>query len=761
MRILINKKMLAALFLTIIFIAILSRSTWADVSSPDQYPLSNSINIQPENDFAAVIMGLPLIWHNADFGANLLGLTGSGQVIGVADTGLGVGNLDLLHPDLKGRIVGVKDYSGDGWDDPHGHGTHIVGSIVGSGEQAGWRLSGMAPDARVFFQAAHQRATNNMQLPGMAELLADAYDGAGVRIHSNSWGLAGNEGIYDHHAQQLDRFVWQRLNMLVLKSAGNFVPGVANQYVSSPGSAKNALVIGATESPRGIDADSDNQYQVAAFSRRGTIDGRIKPDLVAPGTWVLSLSDAHDSAGHLVNYAYLSGTSMANALVTGVAAVTRQYFTDILGIEPSAALLKATLIHGAQELPGESRRAQGFGRVDLQASLMALEDVGTSYQDDLFIKNNQKQRFSVTTAGETPLRITLVWSDYPGQLGADKALVNNLDLKLTAPDGRTLWGNNVIGGDSRNNVEVITVNNPQAGEYLIDVKGTGIVQRGQTFSIIYGDLPLRGTVREAVYDQDIAIEAPDGSNLEIDATVSVRLMINNQLERKVPLSSLPPGANIYYLPTGDQRTAPKVAAIYDTAYATLNSRLPGRVPVIYSDIAGHWAEEVIANLSEWRIVGGYPDGSFRPDQPVTRAQFAAMLVRALKLAETPRDKPAGFVDVPTGAWHHRAVSTAVEAGLVAGYSEHFFRPNEAITREQMAAMVSRALGGETVYYSPENQILAGYIDQQEISAWARPSVSLMVKHEIMKGRAENKITPQGITTRAEATAVLLRMFDLL
>ncbi|MCL0043808.1 S8 family serine peptidase, partial [Peptococcaceae bacterium] len=117
------------------------------------------------------------------------------------------------------------------------------------------------------------------------------------------------------------------------------------------------------------------------FSRRGTLDGRIKPDLVAPGTWILSLADVTNGGEGFssTNYTYLSGTSMANALATGITAVLRQYFVDIKQIEPSAALVKAALIYGAKDLPNEPRLAQGFGLIDLQASIMSLEDTMTTF----------------------------------------------------------------------------------------------------------------------------------------------------------------------------------------------------------------------------------------------------------------------------------------------------------------------------------------------------------------------------------------------
>ncbi|MBO8137680.1 MAG: S8 family serine peptidase [Desulfotomaculum sp.] len=707
----------------------------------------------PENDVSAVVLGAPLVWNNPDFIRNGLGLSGSGQIIGAADTGLGTGVLDTLHPDLRNRVIDIVDYSGDGADDPFGHGTHIAASIAGSGAESGRRLKGIAPDASLYFQAAYNEEIGSLKIPGIYELLEDAY-AAGARIHSNSWGYSESRGEYDRHASSLDKFVWEHPDMLVLKSAGNYADGEL-WYVTSPGAAKNAIVVGAAESPRGIDADSDNPYQVASFSSRGTSDGRIKPDLVAPGTWVLSASRNKEEKD---GYSYLSGTSMATAMAAGAAALTRQYFTDIKNVTPSAALVKAALIHGARELPGEPRVSQGFGLIDLQASIMALEDSATAFYDKFKIKDDQVLKFQIKVKSGAPLRATLVWTDYPQRPGAAKALVNDLDLKITVPDGRVLWGNNFIGGDNKNNVEVITIHNTADGVYTIEVRGSKIAEGPQPFSLIYGQVPLRGEIK---FDGSGGkrIVTAGGEELDLDPETPVKLVKNSRYEGSVLLKDIPVGTNIYYLPRGEQRQSDKLEAVYDLAYAALRSRLPVQEPVEFKDTGGHWAEEVIDYMSRVKVLSGYPDGTFRPNAKLTRAQFAAMLVRALKLVESPADA-AVFRDVPADAWYRGAVGAAVSARLVAGYSEHTFGPNDPITREQMAVMIARAVSGGLIPYHSGDKTLEKYSDLEEISLWARPSVSMMVKYGIVNGRAPDRFIPQGTTTRAEAAAVLKRMMDM-
>ena len=732
----------------------------------------DDVKVDVEDDFAAVIMGTPLVWLNS-FASNALGLTGEGQIIGVADTGISTGNLDKIHPDLKGKIIDVKDYWGDGWSDPTGHGTHILGSMVGTGVSTQNRLRGMAPGAVVYFQAGYDENSNSMRLPNMYELLSDAYNNAGARIHSNSWGIQGGSAVYDYNAHLLDKFVWEHPDMLVLKSAGNFDPFKNNSksYVTSPGMSKNAIVIGASENLRGIDELSDNPYQVAAFSRRGTLDGRIKPDLVAPGTWILSLADVTNGGEGFssTNYTYLSGTSMANALATGITAVLRQYFVDIKQIEPSAALVKAALIYGAKDLPNEPRLAQGFGLIDLQASIMSLEDTMTTFFDYVPIKSGDVYSFSIDSDGKTPLKAVLVWSDYPADPYSDSVLVNDIDLKIISPDGRVFWGNNIIKGDKKNNVEVIVINNPIEGKYKIEVIGSNIKKRGQTFSLIYGHIPIIGTV-QGVYNNVVSIKTVKNDIYEINADIPARLIINNIIERNIDAGNLPVGAQCYYFPKSNERAEDKVVAIYDAAYSALKSRFYDKIKRInynYNDIEGHWAEDIILRMSSLGIVAGYPDGSFRPDEPLTRAQLASMLVRLLKVAEVEADEIL-FYDVDPSAWYSRPINSAFKAGIVAGHSKYLFGPKDLVTREELAVMMARAAGYESKHYFLKNNeadlyeyLNNNYIDTSDISLWAKPLVSVMLKEKILRARDENRIEPKFVVTRAEAVVMLNRLMSFL
>jgi hypothetical protein len=172
-----------------------------------------------------------------------------------------------------------------------------------------------------------------------------------------------------------------------------------------------------------------------------------------------------------------------------------------------------------------------------------------------------------------------------------------------------------------------------------------------------------------------------------------------------------------------------------------------------SDISGHWAEADIKLAVSEGIVAGYPGGTFKPNQSVTRAEFVVMLAKALKLQGDGAE--IAFADSgKIGAWARKAVSLAAGKGIIAGYEDGSFRPNAEITRAEMAVMIAKALGK-----SSEATGATGFADDHDIGSWARGSVAYVKEAGIVNGKADNRFAPQDQATRAEAVAVLLRARD--
>ena len=180
----------------------------------------------------------------------------------------------------------------------------------------------------------------------------------------------------------------------------------------------------------------------------------------------------------------------------------------------------------------------------------------------------------------------------------------------------------------------------------------------------------------------------------------------------------------------------------------------------FTDLAGHWAKADVELMAARRVVTGMTDTTFGPDLNVTRAQFAALLQRSLGLTE--ESGAAGqFTDVQNGDWFFGAVEAAAKAGLVKGYDDGAFRPEQLITRQEMAVMVTRALtySGKTTSLnaSEVSTLLAGFSDAAEIGSWASEAAAIAVKLGIVQGRAADLYAPASNATRAEAVVMLKRM----
>ncbi|WP_186438394.1 InlB B-repeat-containing protein [Cohnella terricola] len=179
----------------------------------------------------------------------------------------------------------------------------------------------------------------------------------------------------------------------------------------------------------------------------------------------------------------------------------------------------------------------------------------------------------------------------------------------------------------------------------------------------------------------------------------------------------------------------------------------GASPTNFSDIAGHWAAASIRQAVGSGIVSGYPDGTFKPNQKVTRAEFAVMLIKALKLkGESETLKFGDEADIQ--AWARQEVAQAVQAGIISGYSDGTFRPDAKITRAEMVAMLAKALK-----LTIEKTDVTGFTDDKIIPEWARGAAAAMKNLGIIGGTGLNRFQADAEASRAEAVTVLLRMLE--
>ncbi len=476
------------------------------------------------------------------------GLEGEGQIIAIADTGL-----DDTHPGFAGRIIGIKAWGRPGdHSDPEGHGTHVAGCAAGDGSASAGEVKGAAPKAKIFFQSILDA---NGRLGGLPEdlgtLFAEAY-AQGVRIHNNSWG-AFSYAQYSINALSVDRFVAANPDMLVVIAAGNDGAGAprANAKrgfidwpsVASPAIAKNGLTVGASRSSRvtggyanltwgdtwsdrypnpqiATDKISGDPECLAAFSSRGpSADLQFKPDVVAPGTDIAAarskdapLRKFWGAYPKNSKYGFMGGTSMAAPYVAGCAALVREWYVKKAGWpNPSAALLKATLINGTRRMngwdanamiAGEPNHHQGFGRIDMTTTVpnpaqpaykLAFVDTWQDLNQALKPDGRLLWRVTVgavTVGAEMTLRLCLVWTDPPR-----RGVQNTATLLVGAPNGKKYIGNSsaaatlsVAGAaqEPYNNVQVVRIPNPVAGDYTIAVIAGTLLEPPQHFALVVG-----------------------------------------------------------------------------------------------------------------------------------------------------------------------------------------------------------------------------------------------------------------------------------
>ncbi len=453
-----------------------------------------------------------------------------GFAIDVTDSGLDRGSTTVVHPDLLGRVSYAHDYTADpDATDCGGHGTNVASIAAGVSTASGQDAAaykhglGVAPFAQVGASKIF-RCTGAAAAVNYATLTAAAYAG-GARISNNSWGIS-NFGGYHAASQAYDALVRDasasdpgNQEMVEVFSAGNDGDGKGNPLdpkgdegygsITAPGTAKNVITVGASESVRGSGTDgcgvtnggADSASDIINFSGRGpTQDGRLKPDLVAPGTHITGASPQHagytgtavcdKTFGGSSFYSLVSGTSQAAPHVAGAAALLRDwYLRQVSTTPPSPALTKAILVNTAVDvaggdsgknssIPAAPNTDEGWGRVSIGAALDGTqrEYLDQSAATTLDANGQSLLRSYQVDDSAKPVRVTLAWTDPPPATITGNAFVNDLDLEVSV-GGRTYRGNWLAGGlsvpggqaDFRNNLENVVLPASTSGRMSVKV----------------------------------------------------------------------------------------------------------------------------------------------------------------------------------------------------------------------------------------------------------------------------------------------------
>ncbi len=400
------------------------------------------------------------------------GLHGEGQVAGLIDGGVYRGH-DMFRdpvnntPGTNHRKL-VYYSSSQGINSSDSHGTHTGNTM--SGDQfpitGGTFRNGIAYGSRLAFTEL-----GDVWGGGLYAALI-AHHGAGARVHSNSWGDDGTTQ-YTSDCQQIDQYSWDH-------ETGMVAFAVTNQSIlKTPENAKSVLAVGATNQAPG-------QATIGSGGRGPTSDGRRKPEIFAPGIGIISARN-----GTTNQWRTMSGTSMACPAVTGSAALVRQYVASGLlnngvpgsRVQPTGALVRAMLMNSSVDMTGAAgypSNEEGWGRLLLQNALTFAGDPRRTLAIDVtnalgLLPNNSTEFQAQVTDSSSPLRVTLTFTDYPAQVFAAQAAVNDVDLEVIAPTGAIYKGNVITNGqsteggafDPRNSTEMVILNQPPVGRYRI------------------------------------------------------------------------------------------------------------------------------------------------------------------------------------------------------------------------------------------------------------------------------------------------------
>ena len=180
----------------------------------------------------------------------------------------------------------------------------------------------------------------------------------------------------------------------------------------------------------------------------------------------------------------------------------------------------------------------------------------------------------------------------------------------------------------------------------------------------------------------------------------------------------------------------------------------------FDDISNHWAKQYIDELASKLIVNGDTSNHFNPDSNITRAEFLSMIVRSLGI---PEEKNSTAFSDANNEWYTGYIAAAIKLGIVNGYEDGTFKPNNSITREEMACIISNALkfAGATEDITNPEQYISKFKDASDISIWAKKNIGVVAKYGIIQGNLQKEFAPKSYATRAEAATMLEKTLKFL
>ncbi len=489
-------------------------------------------------------------------------------LIGCIDTGFDNEYLIRTHSDVRDRLIGVLKYRGAPAFDSSGHGTHVGGILIGDGgsgraDSDGYLLGmGMIPDGFLLMSNAIRAAPFPPE-GGMARM---AYDLSrnGVLVCNNAWndregigiGYTANCAIWDQAVRNSAGAFnpVERLPLLPVFSCGNNGPDAST--ITSPKEAKNIVTVGAVGSLR-----SPAPGVVWDLSSRGPcLDGRIAPLTAAPGVDIYSCAPNEW-------HALQTGTSMAAAHASGVAAVIARHILDTCAASPSPAAIRGLLVALAEPISDQiPDMASGFGVVSIHDLPGFNPELSLMDQRRILTRTGDHYDFRVAVIDtDKPLRIALCWTDPPAAPDASPALINDLSLDISS--GASRFTGNAFSGrfsmpggtrDHLNTIELIAIEHPEPvvdGRILAEtIRGDGIPDNDfpadQDFTIVaINGILVESDPRAVIADDGVnCYDASQAVFLSRDPQSDIRAWIEipaRGLRVAIPMTERIPGSGVY------------------------------------------------------------------------------------------------------------------------------------------------------------------------------------------------------------------------
>ncbi|OMF23847.1 asparaginase [Paenibacillus sp. FSL H8-0548] len=444
--------------------------------------------------------------------------------------------------------------------------------------------------------------------------------------------------------------------------------------------------------------------------------------------------------------------------------------------EASGGAIRALVEDGAKGIVTAGTGAAGISSKMSAARTAAIKDHGVT-----FVSTTRTGSGTITGGGNgiiagdnlnaqharIMLMLSLAFSDDFNQLKSWFETVGTQDISIDAgetpvtPTPTPTTPSTGNGGSGGSNVGQVTIGAGSSGTLGLDDSITVSIPAGATKEQMQLSIAkLTGTA--GIVDSSSQLVS---SIFEILKTVSDNFLIPATLTFKFDTTLVKEGqtASVFYYDEakkqwvemggtvkGDQIT---VDTDHFTKFAVFAVDKEDEAAASFTDIAGHWAEAAIKEAVAAGIVKGYVDGTFKPNQTVTRAEFSVMLMGALK-AEGEGAALTFTDQAKIAAWAKEAVALAVKAEIIGGYPDGSFRPSDNILRMEMVSMIAKGAG-----LTLESDAATSFADDKDIPAWAKSAVKAVSDKGIIQGRTGNVFAPKATASRADAITVIMNMLE--